>query len=126
MRAKKSERTVMSLLNADNRNWLERHRTHGLPRHTYVLCRGRNIAARFLADAEAEGFTFSDGAEPTAKDYSDIYAVNEDLTISFTGWAAHALFKNGGGNVVRIDYGKYLSGADDYCIAAGNDKLRKR
>ena len=96
-----------------------------MPRHTYIYCRSRNIAVRFLANAEAEGFTFSDGIKPTKKEYSDIYAINEDFTISFTGWAGHVLFRSGDGNVVRIDYGKYLSGADDYYITRRGDRIRK-
>lgn len=125
MRAKIVERTVRALLNADKRNWLQRRRTRYMPRHTYIYCRSRSIAARFLANAEDEGFLFSDGIEPTKKDLNDIYAINEDFTISFTGWAGHVLFKNGGGNAVRIDYGKYLSGADDYCITDRRNQIRK-
>ena len=55
---------------------------------------------------------------PTQKEYSDIYAINDDLTISYTGWAGHVLFHNGdrAKNVVRIDYGKYVGGLEDYII----------
>ena len=110
------KRTVTGLLSVENKGMLTRFRYRRLPRHTYVYCRGRNVAKRFLADAEAEGFTFGDGMMPTAKKYDDIYALNDDLTISYTGWAGHMLLKQGKGNVVKIDYGKYIAGAADYLM----------
>lgn len=109
-------RTVTELLGVKNRSLISRIRYRKQPRHVYVYCRGRNIAARFLADAEAEGFSFGDGQMPTAKEYSDIYSLHDDLTISYTGWAGHVAFRNAAGNTVRIDYGKYIAGAPDYQV----------
>lgn len=109
-------RTVTELLGVKNRSLIGRIRCRNLPRHTFIYCRSRNIAARFLADAETEGFTFGDGQRPTAKEYSDIYSLHEDLTISYTGWAGHMAFRNAAGNIVRIDYGKYIAGAPDYQV----------
>ena len=115
-RTNQRNRTVSTLLNMENKgllNWF--HYPHQ-PRHTYIYCRGKNIAKRFLADAEAEGFTFGDGVLPTEKEYDDIYVINPDLTISYTGWTGHILFKQGKGNVVKIDYGKYIAGVTDYLM----------
>ena len=111
-----TKRTVTELLGVKSTSLIGRIRCRNLPRHTFIYCRSRNIAARFLADAEAEGFTFGDGQKPTAKEYSDIYSLHDDLTISYTGWAGHLAFRNAAGNIVRIDYGKYIAGAPDYQV----------
>lgn len=115
-KTEKTKRTVTELLGVRSRSLIGRIRYRNLPRHTYIYCRSRNIAARFLADAETEGFTFGDGQRPTAKEYSDIYSLHDDLTISYTGWAGHLAFRNPAGNIVRIDYGKYIAGAPDYQV----------
>jgi hypothetical protein len=111
-----TKRTVTELLGVKSRSLIGRIRCRNLPRHTFIYCRSRNIAARFLADAEAEGFTFGDGQKPTAKEYSDIYSLHDDLTVSYTGWAGHLAFRSAAGNIVRIDYGKYIAGAPDYQV----------
>ena len=117
-----TKRTVAALLQAKKKEgFKERYcsrRDNDRPElHRYIYCRSKNIAKRFLQDAESEGFTFGDGTAPTQKDADDIFALYEDFTISYTGWAGHMLFRNpGSGNVVRIDYGKYLSGADEYIM----------
>ena len=111
-----TKRTVTELLGVRSRSLGGRIRYRNLPRHTFIYCRSRNIAARFLADAETEGFAFGDGQRPTAKEYSDIYSLHDDLTISYTGWAGHMAFRNAAGNIVRIDYGKYIAGAPDYQV----------
>ena len=111
---KKTNRTVVALLDTKMKEVFGRFKYRNQPRHTYIYCRSTNIAHLFLQNAEAEGFTFGDGMLPTEKDVSDIYAIYPDYTISYTGWAGYILFKNGKGNVVRIDYGKYISGAKDW------------
>ena len=115
-RTERAERTVAQLLGLELKGIRNRLRYGSLPRHTFIYCRSRNIANRFLADAESEGFTFGDGVKPTNKEYSDLYSLHEDLTISYTGWAGHVLFRNAAGNIVRIDYGRYIAGAPDYRI----------
>ena len=110
----KKQRTVVALLRVQMKGTLNRLRYRSYPKHLYIYCRGKNIAKSFLANAESEGFTFGDGQPPTSKETTDIYALKDDFTISYTGWIVHAMFKNAGGNVVRIDYGKYISGASDW------------
>lgn len=105
---KTQQRTIAGLLGIKNCIF---NRKNSLPRHTYVYCRSKNIARRFLMDAEKEGFTFRDGIIPTEKETSDLFSIYPDLTLSYTRLAGYMLFKKpGGGNVVRIDYGKYISG----------------
>ena len=111
------KRTVRGLLGVESRGLINRIRYRNLPRHIFIYCRGRNTAAIFLADAEAEGFTFGDGVKPTEKEYDGLFALHEDLTISYTGWAGHVLFRKAAGNVIRIDYGRYIAGEADYQIS---------
>ena len=104
----RTKRTVTELLAVKNKSLIGRIRYRNLPRHTFIYCRSRNISARFLADAEAEGFTFGDGKKPAEKEQDDIYSLHDDLTISYTGWAGHVMFRNAAGNIIRIDYGNIL------------------
>ena len=124
-KAKSRKRTVTELLGVNSRSLAGRIRYRNQPRHIFIYCRSRNIAARFLADAEAEGFTFGDGKMPTEKEYSDIYSLHDDLTISYIGWAGHMAFRNAVGNIVKVDYGKYMAGASEYrLIPSGRGACR--
>ncbi len=99
-------RTVSRLLNFDGR--------------VYVCLRSKNIASLFMKNAEAEGFTFGDGVKPTERETDDIMALNRDWTICYVGMAGRMAFRSAEmcrtSKIVRIDYGRYLSGAKDYRI----------
>ncbi len=84
-----------------------------VPKHIYVFCRSSSIATHFLKDAQAEGFSL-----PTEKEIDSIFEINPDFTVSKIGWAGHILFHNGRNvkEVVRVDYGKYLSGSKNYLM----------
>lgn len=101
-----SERTIASLLNHEGR--------------VYVYLRKPNIAKNFLKQAAAEGFTFGDGANPQSREISDIFALNDDFTINYVGWAGHIAFHNtfsaSNNHLVRVDFAKYLFGNTDYII----------
>lgn len=67
------------------------------------------LARRFLADAEAEGFTFGDGAKPTSREPDSIFALNDDMTINYVGSIGHMAFSSGTDKVgerklVRVEY----------------------
>ena len=83
--------------------------------HLYVYCRSTAIAKQFLADAEREGFVFGDG-----KDTDNLFALNDDFTISYTGIAAHMMFGSQMENVYWVDYGKYMSGERDFRVKKEN------
>ena len=94
MANRKKERTVAQLLSAREGGFrfpLQHPRKHQnlSPKHVYIYCRSSAIARRFLSDAEKEGFLFSDGISPTNKDTTNLYALNNDFTISYTGLVAH-------------------------------------
>lgn len=101
-----SERTIANLLNCEGR--------------VYVYLRGTNLAKIFLKQAAAEGFTFGDGADPQSREASDIFALNDDFTINYVGWVGHmafySTFSDPASRLVRVDFGKYLSGSENYII----------
>lgn len=74
----------------------------------YIYLPDEETCSRFLHDAEAENFTFCDGAFPTSKRHSDLYAVNRDNTINFVGFVGHLAFgcadQIGDEKLIRIDY----------------------
>jgi hypothetical protein len=91
MSNRKKERTVAQLLSAREGGFrfpLQHPRKYQnlSPKHVYIYCRSSAIARRFLSDAEKEGFLFSDGISPTNKDTTNLYALNNDFTISYTGF----------------------------------------
>jgi len=86
----------------------------------YVYLSSRNIGKLFQQNAENEGFTFGDGVKPTEREFDDIFALKRDWTICYVGWVGHMAFRHPenvvGEPLVRIDYGKYLAGRDDYVM----------
>lgn len=78
----------------------------------YIYLDNEDIARRFLSDAECEGFTFCDGAKPTAREPDCIFAVNRDLTINYVGFVGHIAFgcakRIEDKLLVKIDYREFL------------------
>ena len=77
----------------------------------YLHFETSELARRFLADAEAEGFTFGDGVKPTERSADSIFALNDDMTINYVGFVGHMAFASGTDKVgdkklVRIEYGE--------------------
>ena len=93
-------RTISSLLEYEGR--------------VYIYLNSPAISRQFRADAAREGFTLSGNGE------SDIYALNHDKMMNTVGFVGHVLFHNTSQNladgtpVIRVDYEKYIAGADDY------------
>lgn len=86
----------------------------------YVYLANAEIGEKFLQQAEEEGFSFQDGSKPSARCYDEIMAVNHDRTLNYVGANGHIAFGAGAQTVgterlIRVDYEKYQSGADDYC-----------
>lgn len=81
-----------------------------LEESVYVLVKDEEIRDRFLQDAEEEGFTIG-GVRPTEQEEkSDIYALNDNGTLNFVGFAGHMAFKQadsvGGRRLLKVDYSK--------------------
>lgn len=112
---KRTKRTVTGLMSEKNRNLMNLFWYRHQPKRICIYCRSRNIALRFLRDAEAEGFTLNNRTGAYEKEYNDIYLLKDNFTVLPAGWADHVMFRNASaGNVIRIDYGKYISGAVNY------------
>ena len=100
-----------------------------LNHRAYVYTSSRAVRQRFVRDLESEGFTFGDGAKPSERDFDGIMAVNPDMTINFVNFAGTMHFGSmkkeqwrytgkepEGDTIVRVDYARFLSGAEDYFI----------
>lgn len=70
----------------------------------YVYLKNKEIALRFRRDAEVEGFAFPDGAYPTERHWSDLYAIHPDGTLNYVGVIGRSEYGSGADSVVRIDY----------------------
>lgn len=99
-------RTVSNLLSLDGR--------------VYVYLASPNLSALFFKNAENEGFTFGNGKRPTESQPADLFAINADWTINYVGWAGHMAFHHSRAVVdkplILVDYGKYLSGCENYIL----------
>lgn len=82
----------------------------------YIYLRNRATEYRFMSDAEREGITYRDGVKPTEIPVDDIMALHDDGTICFLGWAGRIVYHYSKNTIKRIDYEKYIDGADDYVI----------
>lgn len=84
----------------------------------YVYLKDDETGKAFLKQAEAEGFTYGDGARPTERQYAEVMAINGDGTINFVGANGRIAFglgaPVGGRKLLRVDYAKYAAGASDY------------
>ena len=79
----------------------------------YVHFKTDALCRQFLIQAEQEGFTFGDGANPTERHTSDIIAVNNDMTINYVGTVGHIAYGSGtkyirAKKLIRIDYEDYI------------------
>ena len=88
----------------------------GKEEKVYILLRSKSIRYRFMADAAMEGITYGDGLPATDREVDDIMALCPNGTICFLGWAGHMCYHHSEGSVLRIDYERYISGAEDYLI----------
>ena len=77
----------------------------------YVYLKDEGTARRFLRDAEAEGFAFGDGVNPTDRHWSDLYAIHSDGTLNYVGAIGHIEYGSGADSVVRINYSQVLQQA---------------
>ena len=99
------ERTLRALAKLDGR--------------VYVYLANDEAGKAFLAQAEAEGLLFEDGAAPTSRPYATVMAINHDSTLNYVGANGMIAFQAGTDTIgseklVRVDYEKYVSGAEGY------------
>lgn len=75
----------------------------------YVYLSSEAYARAFLQQAEAEGFKFRDGADPTEREAASVMAVNSDRTLNYVGINGMAAFGSGtlfvgGRKLLRVAY----------------------
>ncbi len=85
-------------------------------KRVYVFLSDKETAARFIADAEAEGYKFADGVKLSERQPSDFYALNQNNTINFINYIGRIVFQCRAEHIIRVDYKKYISGNEDYLL----------
>lgn len=73
-------------------------------RPVYVHLPSKAATLDFLKNAEKEGFLFGDGKRPTKKPLDDYYALHQDLTMNFIGFAGRLKWKSGQDDILRVEY----------------------
>lgn len=83
-------------------------------KRVYVYLEDKETQERFISDAEAQGYTFSDGVKISERAADDFYAINDNNTVNFINCIGRIAFQSGSDRIVRIDYKKYISMNADY------------
>ena len=88
----------------------------------WMYLKNMETCRRFYEDAEAEGFMFGH-IKPTVSPPDDIIVVHKDRTLGHPGYCGHMAFNLGimVDDRIRIDYAKYMTGADDFYIRSKED-----
>ena len=84
---------------------------YSLEGRIYLFINSSQAYKHFAETARKEGFSLPIGED-------DVFALHSDFSFCHTGWAGHMLFHNPNAcydeKLVRVDYTKWISGADDY------------
>ncbi len=83
-------------------------------KRVYVFLADKETGKRFIADANAEGYTFEDGTKLIEREVNDLYALNRNKTVNFLNSIGRIAFQCNAEHIVRVDYKKYISGNEDY------------
>ena len=81
----------------------------------YVHLPTPELGKAFMEQAEAEGFTFFDGAKPTTRPDETFVCLNPDHTMSFIGMFGRQAYGSGtnttcGKTLIRVEYGELFEG----------------
>ena len=95
-----TKRTLTNLLNLDRR--------------VYLYFANSAVWDIFVKQAAVEGFLWSGNTEIPKEMRDGIIAMNNDMTFNYIGWAGHMHFGCAGNDLYRIDFAKYINGAEDY------------
>jgi len=83
-------------------------------KRVYVFLADKETEKRFIAGANAEGYTFEDGAKLLKREVNNLYALNRNNTVNFINSIGRMAFQCNAEHIVRVDYKKYISGSEDY------------
>jgi len=75
----------------------------------YVYLSDIETSLNFMREAENEGFIFSDGCNPTEKKPSDLFALYNDMTISYIGIIGRIAYQCNAENILKIDYKMFIN-----------------
>jgi hypothetical protein len=81
----------------------------------WIYCETEELQDHFLHQAEKEGYHARSGQKPTELTRQYFYGINDDLNMGFLStmiW--HRSFELEDDTHVKIDYGKFISGEEDY------------
>ena len=88
----------------------------------WIYCESEALQKHFLKQAEREGFLALNGQKPTELFHHQLYGISDDMTVGYLSAMIWSLTFRDGDSHVRVDYGKYISDANDYCYTR---KLKK-
>ena len=97
---KSNERTLTNLLNLDRR--------------VYLYFANRAVWDIFVKHAAEEGFLWMGNEAITKNHYEDIIAMNNNMTFNYIGFVGHMRFGCNDEGIYRIDFAKYINGAENY------------
>ena len=82
----------------------------------YVYLKDKQTGEQFLRAAQAEGFTFGDGAKPSDRHYSTVMAVKPDGTLHYVGAMGMEAFGAHYDGIVRVDFAEYMEGSEEFFV----------
>lgn len=83
-------------------------------KRVYVFLADKETEAKFIADANAEGYVFEDGTTLLERTSSNLYALNRNKTVNYLNTIGRIAFQCNSKHIVRVDYKKYIDGNEDY------------
>ena len=83
---------------------------------SYIVFKGIESKRRFVSDALKEGIVFTNGSLPELLNTDEVIVLYNNKTIAKLGWAGRVKYHNNRNQLPIIDYGKYLSGDNNYLI----------
>lgn len=89
----------------------------GTSEKVYISLKTPAIRDRFMSDAQREGITFGDGAQPAKRPAEDIMRLLPDGAICFVGFAGRTALRLCCSDAAVIDYEKYVSGSPNYIVS---------
>lgn len=82
----------------------------------YIYLKDSKICKSFYYQAESEGFMFGD-SKPTEMHTTDLVRLHHNKQISYCSTNGRIAFGSGkgtSGNILRVDYSKFISSENDY------------
>jgi len=96
--------------------------------HVWITCESEDLQKCFLEQAENEGFICLNGQKPTEMIHHRFYGIDQKMSLGYLSamnWflsakhPGHVISVSTGEYIldpVRVDYGKFIAGGEDYII----------